>query len=206
LALLGWAELQVGRLEPARANLEEARELHIALGNRPGTADCNLGLGILERIEGRSKGARARFVDALETFEAMGIPYWIAFAQLLLAQLESHEGDDESAERRYRASLTTAWENGLVMLTTSVLQGFADLALLRGQHERALRLAGASDALREPFGEKSPLEQTTAGDVRGAASAVFDEATAEALYREGRRVELADAVAYALETETVATD
>ena len=109
------------------------------------------------------------------------------------------EGNDESAEKRYRRSLTTCSEHGLLMLTTSVLYAFADVALRRGQPERALRLVGASDALREPFGEKSPAEKASMRDVRAAARPLVDEATAEGLYEEGQAMEIDDALAYALE-------
>jgi predicted ATPase/class 3 adenylate cyclase len=202
LGLLGWAQLHLGRVELARASLEEARELQIGRANRPGTADCNLGLGTLELIERHSEQARKCFDDALETFEELSDPYWVAFTQLLLGHVDRFEGDEESAEKRYRASLTAFWQHDVLMMTTSVLHAFADLALLRGQQDRALRLAGASDALREPFGEKSPLEEATTGDVRAAARSLLDEATVENLYQEGRAMELEDALTYALQPET----
>ena len=198
---LGWAQLHLGRFELARANLEEARELHTAQGSRPGAADCNLGLGALALIEGHPQQARERLQDASETFAELGDPYWIAFTELLLGQVDMLEGNDESAEKRYRRSLTTSSEHGLLMLTISVLYAFADVALRRGQPERALHLAGASDALREPFGEKSPAETATTRDVRAAARPLVDEATAEGLYAEGQAMEIDDALAYALELE-----
>ena len=201
LGQLGWAQLHVGELETARANLEEARELHASGGNRRSAADCSLGLGVLALIEGRSGQARAYFEDALETFNELGDPYWTAFTELLCGQADRLEGDDKAAEKRYRASLITSAKHDLRMLTVSVLYAFADLAFLRGQHERALRLAGASDALREPFGEKSPLEEATTGDVRAAARSVLPEATAEALYQGGREVRLEEALELALQDE-----
>ena len=200
LGQLGWAQLHVGELETARANLEEARDLHASRGNRRSAlaADCSLGLGVLALIEGRSGQARAYFEEALQTFNELGDPYWAAFTELLSGQAEKLEGDDKAAEKRYRASLITSAKHDLRMLTVSVLYAFADLAFLRGQHEQALRLAGASDALREPFGEKSPLEKASMADVRAAARSVLPEATAEALYQAGREVRLEDALALAL--------
>ena len=55
----------------------------------------------------------------------------------------------------------------------------------------------ASDSLRE--GEMPGLATATMGDVGAAARGVLDEATADAAYEEGSRMELEDALAYALQ-------
>jgi tetratricopeptide (TPR) repeat protein len=202
LGTLGWAQLHAGRLDEARANLEEARKRDV---DHPGewrkVADCNLGLGILSRLEGDPTQAREYLEDALETFKVLPDPYWVAFTELLLGQLDRFEGNADDAEKHYRFCLTASCQHDFVMMATSVLYAFADLALLRGQHERALRLAGASDALREPLGDKSPLEKASVKDVRGTARQVVDEAAADALYEEGRAMRLEDAVAYAMQDE-----
>lgn len=198
---LGWAQLHAGRLDAARANLEEARTLHIDQGNRQEAANCNLGLGTLAQLEGRPEQARERFEDALETFTDVRDPFWSAFTELLVGNLDKIEGNHDSAEKRYRGTLTASRKHDLPMLTAGALYGFADLALIRGQHERALYLAGASDALREPLGEKSPLEKASISDVRAASRPLLDEETAESLYQEGREMELEDAVAYALQRD-----
>ncbi|MEX0629140.1 MAG: hypothetical protein WEE67_01730 [Chloroflexota bacterium] len=109
------------------------------------------------------------------------------------------EGNDAAAEKRFRSSLTAAQRHDLTGLAASGMYAFADLALFRGQHERAIRLAGASDALRERAGEASPLEIQMVGDVRGAASSFLDDATAERMYQEGHGMEVDRAVAYALQ-------
>jgi hypothetical protein len=119
-----------------------------------------------------------------------------------LGQLDRSEGHEEAAERRYRSSLTASWRRDFKLLATSVLYAFADLALLRGQQERALRLAGASRCPARTPRDKSPLEKASVRDVRAAARDCVDEATIEALYGEGRAMELEDAVAYALQHET----
>ena len=201
LALLGWARLHAGRFDAARANLEEARELHMDRGDRSKAGNCTQGLGVVAQLEGRLDQAREHFEDALRTFEELRDPYWTAFNELLLGYVDRDEGDDEAAEARFRSSLTAFLLHGFVMPATSALYAFADLALDRGQHERALRLAGASDALREPFGDKSPAEKASVTDVPAAARSVLEEAAAEALYQEGRAMELDAAVAYALERD-----
>jgi tetratricopeptide (TPR) repeat protein len=198
LGSLGWAQLHAGRLGDARANLEEATKRHIEQGERHKAADCNLALGMLSRFEGNPTQAREHLEDALETFKELHDPYWVAFTELLIGQIDRFEGNDDDAEKRYRSSLTASCEHDFLMLATSVLYAFADLALLRGQHERAIRLAGASDALREPFGDKSPLEKASVTDIPAAVRPLMGEATAEAQYQEGLAMKFEEAVAYAL--------
>jgi predicted ATPase/class 3 adenylate cyclase len=198
---IGFAQLQAGRADEARTSLQEARELHTALGNRQKAGECSLGLGMLAGLDRRADQARERFEEALATFEDLRDAYWTGFTERLVGAVDRIEGNDEAAEKRFRSSLTAALRHDLTGLAASGLYAFADLALFRGQHERAIRLVGATDALRERVGEAAPLEIQMVGDVRGAASSFLDEAIAERLYQEGRGMEVERAVAYALQEE-----
>ena len=201
LTLVGWAHLHLGSLEAAQANLEEAKTLTIAERNFDKTANCDLALGLVSFTERRSGEARKHFDDALQTFTENGDPYWIAFTEMLLGYLDRLDERDDDAERHFRASLTTFREINAVLMAATLVNAFAGLAMRRGQHERALSLAGAADALREPFGEKSPLEIASTVDVRGALRSVVDEAKAADLYHAGRAMALDEAIAYALGRE-----
>ena len=202
LSLVGWAQLHMGSLDAARANLEEAKSLKVAEGHPQKIADCDLGLGVVAFTERRGGEARKHFEDALRTFAEYGDPFWIGFTEMVLGHLDRVEEKDDDAERHFRVSLTTFREIDAVMMAATLVNAFADLALRRGQHERALRLAGAADALREPFGEKSPLEAATTADVRGALRSLVDKATAADLYEQGRALEFEEAVEYALRHES----
>lgn len=114
-----------------------------------------------------------------------------------MGYFDRFDGRYDAAESHYRASLSAARQYDLPIVATA-LYAFADLALARGQHARALRLAGASEALSERLGEDRSFEMTMVGDVRGAAGSFFGEAAAQSLFQEGWAMELADAVAYAL--------
>jgi hypothetical protein len=75
----------------------------------------------------------------------------------------------------------------------------AAVAQVRGDPERAVRLVGASEAIREQIGDAPAPEMALMGDVRGAASEDLEADVADRLYAEGRAMELGEAVAYALE-------
>ena len=94
------------------------------------------------------------------------------------------------------ASHSPAQHDHLVVVA-SVLYALADLAVARGQHDRALRLVGASEALRDRVGEPPPPEMEMVGDVREPPARFLDRPTAANAYQQGRAMALSDAVAYA---------
>lgn len=195
------AQLTIGQFEAAQATLQEGRQLNLDLGNRALAASCTVALALLAFTTGRTVEARPLLEEAMATFTDLQDPFWSAFAERLLGGLDRAEGDDVAAEKRYRASPSAAVQHGLLMVVATNLYAFADLAQLRGQHERALRLVGAHDIVRAQVGEASQMEMAMMGDVKGAVSVPVDGATAERAYQDGRALELNDAVAYALEQE-----
>jgi predicted ATPase/class 3 adenylate cyclase len=199
LGELGVVQMTVGRGDAARATLEEARGLNLALGDLQKASECTMALSLLAMTEGNIQLAREGFEVALATFRDLGNMYWVAFAERLLGGIERSEGNDRAAEERYRTSLSIAKQHGLSVLIASNLYAFAELALFRGQNERALSLAGTSEAMRERLGPTPSMEIEMMGDVVAAARTMVDEATADRVYREGWATEVDDAIAYALE-------
>jgi predicted ATPase/class 3 adenylate cyclase len=195
---LGLAQMFVGRPEAARDTLTEAKELQLGLGNRQKAGECTLALGMVALIEGHADQARQPVTEALATFDELADPYWSAYAGRLLGGLDRNDGDYAAAEQRFRLSLLTSQEHDLPMVMASDLYAFADLALAREAYERAIRLMGATQALRDRVGEPSALETAIVGDVLGAARAFLDEATADRAFDEGRRMGHEEMVAYAL--------
>jgi predicted ATPase/class 3 adenylate cyclase len=199
LEALGWARLQAGRLAAARASLLEAKRRNVDLGNRRKAGQCSMALGTVAVLEGHPDQARPLFEEALATFEDLHDTFWVAFTHLSVGHVDRLKGSDEAAEKRYRLSLSLFRQLDSPMGTTWALYAFADLALYRGEHGRALRLVGASDALRERVGKATPVEMALFGDVRAAARSYLDEATAEGLHQEGFAMAVEDAVTYAMQ-------
>ncbi len=198
---LGAAQLGVGDLAAARASLEEARHLHIGFGNQHKAGETTMALGVAALTEQRLDQAREHFEGALATFRDLGDPYWVAFAERLLGSVEVLGGNYEAGEERIRVSLTIAQQHNLPVMIASDLYSLAYLALVRGQYERAVRLMGATEALRQVVGEAPPGEVAIMGDVLGKASTFLDEVTAKRVHAEGRAMDLEEAVEYALRPE-----
>ena len=200
IANLGWAQLQNGRPQDAAPMLAEARALNIGLGDRQAAASCGMGLGLLALMTGRLEEARAMYGDALQTFEYLGNTYYVGLVQAMLAQTDRNAGDLDAAEERLCSSLSSFRAIESVMGTAWALYQFADLAVQRGRHERALRLVAASEKLLDEVGGELPAPVVaTTGDLGAITRASLDELTAERAHREGLAMTAEEAVAYAVE-------
>ena len=85
--------------------------------------------------------------------------------------------------------------------------GQASVAVLAGNHQRAARLLGATESLREMsgVGELRSHQATTAPDV-AAAHAALGEQAFDAAWAEGRAMTREYAIAYALDARDFAVD
>jgi hypothetical protein len=79
------------------------------------------------------------------------------------------------------------------------LEEMAMVETIEGQHERALRLAGAAEALREEIGGGPPAELMRSAESFEQSRRELDPETAERAWAEGRELSADKAVEYALE-------
>jgi hypothetical protein len=112
-----------------------------------------------------------------------------------LGALAQYRGEYEAAGGLLTESLLINLDLGDRRLIAYVLECFTSLTAERGQFERALRLAGAAEALRETIG--SPLAPAEREDldrsVAKARAALADE-VAEGAFGAGRALTLEQAV------------
>jgi hypothetical protein len=89
-------------------------------------------------------------------------------------------------------------ELGDKLIAAESLEGLACSAA-RGEEERAARLFGAAETLREAVGyNQAPRESALREPFLGAARSRLEEATWEAAWAQGRAMTFEDAIAYAL--------
>jgi hypothetical protein len=77
------------------------------------------------------------------------------------------------------------------------LDNLADLEITAGNVVRALRLAGASEAIKEGVGGQAPPELITLPDPRERARLLLSEEQVRAAWEEGRAMSMEEAIAYA---------
>jgi len=103
----------------------------------------------------------------------------------------------------YRESLSLSWDAGLNPIVQWALEGFACLAGVKGDSERAARLWGAAQTLHETRGIPRDTDFLAEADARiSAVRSGMGEETWEEVWRKGRVMTLDEAVSYALEEES----
>jgi predicted ATPase len=196
---LGMVAGYEGNHVTARSLFEESLDIKRELGDKWGiTASLN-NLGVLAYEQGDYTSAHALYEESLALERELGDKRGIALSLSNLGIVALHQGDYAGAQALYEESLALGWELGDKWDIAGSLEELAIVAGKLDQAERAVRLFGAVEAVREalgtplPPGERARLEQGLA-----AARAQLGEAAFAAALEEGRRMTLEEAVAYAL--------
>jgi tetratricopeptide (TPR) repeat protein len=117
-----------------------------------------------------------------------------------LGKVALHQGNWVSAYALFRESLTMKRDFGDRDGSTWSLEGLAGVAAAQGQAERAARLFGAAEAVREAIGAPAPVPERV--DYEGskvAVRAALGEEAFAAAWAAGRALTWEQAVALALE-------
>ncbi len=153
---------------------------------------------------GEYAAARDVLTEGLTIARAIGNRTGVASHNLALGQTLLDQGDPTAAVPLFHDSLLGFQEVGPRSGVAWALEGLAGVAAAHGAPERAARLLGAADGLREILG--APL--TPAGRVQGErriapARHALSESAWATTWSEGRAMTLEQAIAYALENDAV---
>jgi hypothetical protein len=111
-------------------------------------------------------------------------------------------GDSEQARALYIESMRLRLEIGDNLAAPETLLGLACVAEAREETERAVRLFGASEALREVMGAPpEPGEIALQEPYLTATRSHLDETSWQEAWAAGRAMTLDEAISYALEEE-----
>jgi tetratricopeptide (TPR) repeat protein len=197
LSLIAFGE---GDAEEAQQLLEESLAIYRATGSRQGIASTLGNLGVLARQRGEDEEARQLYEESLALSRELGDLWGVANLLNNLGLLHQSQGNTGAAHPLHIESLQVQQEIGDKDGITSSLESFGCLATARGEFERAARLWGAAEALREESGaeravdEKEFLDQTMT-----AARAAVGDSAFTAAWSEGRILSCEQAVEFALE-------
>jgi len=203
-ALVGQAlgALADGDPDRARTLCEEGLRVNREVGERRGMYYALYGLMEVARAEGDLDGGVALMEEAHALTRAQGDPWSIAFALSILGNLVLLRGDAARAEALQRGSLALRHAVADTVGTGRCLDGLAWVASAQGQFERAARLFGAAEALRERTGAAPHVPWRAEHEHRMAAAWVsLAEDAFAAVWSEGRALSTDEAVAYALTVE-----
>jgi predicted ATPase/DNA-binding SARP family transcriptional activator/Tfp pilus assembly protein PilF len=211
LAALGRVALARGDRATAHTLQSQGLAERRRVGDRPGMPASLSALAELARLDGDATTAGALLEEALAIATELDDRHCAVAALLHLGRLARDEGDPAKADALYRQAMpvTNAGDEGPngplsgydvppTSSTATWLEGLATIAVDDGRPERAARLLGAADALRQAIGAPLPAhEAADRNDTIAACSAVLGEATFRAAFEAGAGLPLAGAVALA---------
>ena len=186
-----------GDMESALALVEAARAMYEALGVRRGVADCLWLLAIVARLEGDTATARARAEESLRIHREVDDRFGATDALHVLGRIALAQGDLATAGRCFLEALTNDERVGNRTGMGIVLDNLAAKASAEERHLPAVRLAGASEAIKEAAGGHAPPPFIDLPDPRQAARVEFGDEAVAAAWEEGRAMSLEQALSYA---------
>src|SRR5262249_7524866 len=194
---LGLVVRNQGDQEQARALFKESLALHREVGNRVGMAATLNQLGDIARWQEDYAQAAARYNESMTIFRELSNALGSATVLHNQAYVALHQGNDAQAVALFQQSLALFREMGDKQGVARCLEGLASVAGAIGQPERAARLWGAADVLREPDGRRLPAERAAYDRSVGAARAQLDLDAFTAAWAKGRVMPLEQAIAEA---------
>jgi tetratricopeptide (TPR) repeat protein len=194
LGLIAWNQ---GDYETARSLFEQSLVLLRELDHTGGIALVLNNLGNVALNQKDYPAARAYCEESLAVAREIGDKRVIAIALYNLGGVALHGGDHAASCSLRQESLVIRHELGDRVGVAECLEGLADAA---GQTERAARLLGAAQALRDALGAPvaPAVESGHQDDVAAVRTALGKEAFAAA-WAEGQSMALEQAVQYALQ-------
>ncbi|HEX5849267.1 MAG TPA: LuxR C-terminal-related transcriptional regulator [Rubrobacter sp.] len=199
---LGRVRAVLGDWTAAYASLNESLEIMRRSGTEPDVALSLFYLGMVQLHREDLSPARANLEDGLELFRKLEDKFWVNACLVHLAYIDCEEGAYGAARSRLLQTNDTLPLVQFPWGATYVLDGFSRLAVAQGESVRALRLGGATDALRQTYGVTiGPTEQAAFRRRLEPARRVLGEEAGDRAWEEGRAMTLEEAVDLAL-TET----
>jgi predicted ATPase/DNA-binding CsgD family transcriptional regulator len=199
-ALWRLAQAQFDAANPSGAGRTTRRAHQIATGVRDErlTAECVLMLGQVALVESRYEDAERLVSESVHLFELSGSAFRLANARVTLGRLYLRQGRTQDAEDALQQSLAVARELAMVRPSVPMLESLAAVAADRGDHARAARLAGAAAGLIERLGGRPPARAPMRAATTERWQPSLRAPGGEKAFAEGRRMELQQAIAYAL--------
>jgi len=163
--------------------------------NRFGHAMVLFAMAMGARFNGRFDEARAQFTPLLPVFRDMGDYHRSNMIRSEIAHIERLEGDHEKAAVMYRETILEWKRLGHRAAVANQLECFAFIAKAHEQPERATKLFGAAELLRELINiDMSQMERVEYEREVSSLKANMDEKVFAVLWSEGRTMTMEQAI------------
>jgi tetratricopeptide (TPR) repeat protein len=200
--MIGSRMTMAGRdLETAKEYTTKSLSLLKEHSNRFGYGMVLFAIGMGARFQGRFTEARQQFTILLPIFAAMGDYHRTNMIHSEMAHMERFEGRYKKAAQMYRDTIVEWKRLGHRAAVANQLECFAFIAKIQEQPERAAKLFGAAEMIREVINipmngmEQAEYDREVA-DLRVGMS----ETEFNALWAEGRAMTMEQAIQLALDS------
>ena len=202
LLSMGTVAAEQGDQERAIELSERSAELYQESGDQRGHALAVSNLGGIALERGEYAKAAELSKQAYGLFETLEDAEGMAFALVNQGFAALSEGRHDRAVELLREALRRLAELEFKDVIGYCFEGLAAVLALTGRPEEASKLLGAAEALRESLGVGlAPAEQATHDQTVAAVQGSLGEERFSAAWRQGRKLALDEAIAYALEEE-----
>jgi non-specific serine/threonine protein kinase len=193
--------MAVGGSDPARAR--EAAEESAALVERDGSGfDVALGLsqiGSAAYLQRDFETAREHYAKSAELFRELRDDWGLVLPLTKLGLVAMRQGDLAAAVAYLKESVAVQREAGERWFLSLAVEGLGRVLAAQGHHERAARLLGAGEFLRETVGATVlPFYLYDDDLARGRLRQELGGPAFASLWAEGRAMTIEQAIAYAL--------
>jgi tetratricopeptide (TPR) repeat protein len=183
-----------GRQDLAAALFAKSRKLYAATDNKRGVGDALSFQSNASRARGDVLLARGQAEESMELHHARSDLFGLMDSLHSLGRAALDMGDLEVARSCFIESLDVLAPLGYRTLVAIMLDSLAAVAIKRGRPLRAIRLGGASEALKEAAGGRAPAEFMDLPDPRGVVSSMLTAEQIEAAWAEGKAMSFDEAV------------
>lgn len=181
--------------------VEESLQIGRELGDKALAGVALMGLGELSRLEGKNADARVFYEEIVVEARKGGDAFNLLYALFNLGSVSCMEGKAEKARSRFTESINIARDLGSSRAIADCLDGFGFAEAASENFEKAAKLFGAAEALRESVGFEIQTVDKIFRDhfIEIAKNSIGETAFSE-FENAGRKFSTEEAVQLALET------
>jgi tetratricopeptide (TPR) repeat protein len=189
--------MMTGDLPLARRLAAQARDLWQELGDEWQAALATLTLALSSLLDGAYEVALAHFEEFLPVVRARGDRFWLISGLTAMAQAQHFLGRFGQARQNFGEALQLALEANDLASVTVALGPLSNLEGAAGDHDRAVRLWAACEAIKQRIGGGAPPEVMRVRDPCAAATLAIGEEAVRRAWAEGWAMSPEEAVRYA---------
>ena len=199
LSLLGQFRILDGDIEVGEKLLDEAMVLWEANRRANIWENVKIAKSLLALLKGDHEKAYELLEQALQSTRERGNRMSYLWVRVRMGYPALLAGNAEEAYKIFAETAQDFKKDGYTIGTVVALEGIANYYVVTGKPEHAARLIGWADTMRKKFGDPRPgIEQAEIDKMIAACLASMGEEAFSDTYDEGRKMQLDEAVAYAL--------